>query len=260
MAGCQEIVLKFKMIRDLAPQDVNPEVMWEGADAIRKLAQEILAMLWFDEPYPAQVQNLSGNDVQQTFRALHECARHMAEPSAEQCWRSACEQILGATRRVQELLGQSLRVEVLPDRESNVSHSVGFTHPTKVSHPQNPLLGSFTGPTSTEAETLDSHDFPEVMAGRETEVFQIQEQRLLELWNMMPAHSDHPDIAETIGSLEQVNREARDNGQLICPNEILELYRDLHGARHHLDIPEIMREFNDLGRLWFEISKSEAGD
>ena len=93
------------------------------------------------------------------------CAGQMANPEAHQKWRSACGQIMFATRRAEELLQPLLEMHVFPE-ESDV-----FTHPTAPSHSQAPLAGSATAVTWNVAEeTLgeqdsDAFNLPDAIVG-----------------------------------------------------------------------------------------------
>eukprot|EP00435_Cladocopium_sp_Y103_P036369 s214_g9.t1 len=235
-----EIVQKFKQIRDLATQqcleeeaDVEEErvAMWQDANNIREIAKEIQILLRAnpDGGYPMQ-DDLCGGNILAVFRKIRECAWEMARLDAYRSWGSACEQIISATRKAQELLQPFLEVEAFP-ADSGV-----LTHPTATSHNQAPLAGTVTDMTSTrgEAETID---LPEMMSGGETETkLQKLEHELQEL-QAVHGDRDDPDIAATLLSLGSVSQEAGDLKQAKQQlEESLRIERSLHGDRDHPDV------------------------
>jgi len=101
--------------------------------------------------------------------AVRDFAGQMVHPDKHWKWRSACEKIISATRRAEELLRPLLETDVFPNR-SDV-----FTHPTAPSHSQAPLAGSVTVVTWNVTEETwgeedsDAFNLPDAVAGGETE-------------------------------------------------------------------------------------------
>ena len=176
----------------------------------------------------------------------------MEKPDAHQKWRSACGQIVSATRKAEELLQPLLRVEAFP-AESDV-----FTHPTAPSHLQAPLEGSVTAETWSKTEETraqggaEASQLPDVIAGGEIEAkMQAIEHILLELQNLYDR--DHPVIAATLHALGNLSRQAGDLKQAKQYfDESLRMERSLHGDRDH---PDIASTLHALGNL-----SQQAGD
>lgn len=186
--------------------------MWEKVQAIRECANEIRLLFGtaMDEgDLQVQDQDLALDDPDNVFgvmAAVRDFAGQMVNPDEHWKWRSACENIISATRRAEELLQPFLLVEVLPEG------SDAFTHRTDHSHSQAPPRGSATAVTGSTAEETrtqgdpEAFNFPEVIPGGETEAkMQALEHHLLELQNTHD-HNDHSDIAATLHALGDWSR------------------------------------------------------
>ena len=145
----------------------------------------------------------------EVFGAIRACANNMANEAAQPHWRSACGQIICATRRAQELLRPSLQVEVVP-QDVEV-----FTDRTASRHLQAPLAGSATLVTWSDMEhtqakeEIEASDLPEAAAAGElTAERQNLEHTLLEL--MQHKSKDHPEIAAALREKGWVNLKAGD--------------------------------------------------
>ena len=192
------------------------------------------------------------NNPLSVFAAVWSCARDMEKPDAHQKWRSACGQIVSATRKAEELLQPLLRVEVFP-AESDV-----FTHPTDPSHSQAPLQGSVTAETWSKTEETraqggaEASQLPDVIAGGEIEAkMQAIEHTLLELQNLYDR--DHPRIAFLLHALGNLSQQAGDLKQAKQYfDESLRMKRSLHADRDH---PGIAATLHELGTL-----NEQAGD
>ena len=197
-----------------------------------------------------QDQDLALDDSANIFgmmAAVRHVAAQMAKREAHRKWRSACVQIMSATRRAEELLQPFLLVDVCPE-ESDV-----FTHHTVSFHLQAPVEGSVTAVTwSVTEETRtqgapEAFNFPEVIPGGETEAkMQALEHHLLELQN---AHkdSDHSDIAATLHRLGNLSQQAGDLNQAKQYfDETLRMKRSLHGDGDHREIALTLHELGSL--------------
>eukprot|EP00438_Fugacium_kawagutii_P008122 Skav222143 [mRNA] locus=scaffold1181:1131433:1142619:- [translate_table: standard] len=280
------IVDKFKNIRDLAPYEKPPDAdveavlderagaMWDDALAIRKLAMaamEILQGLQATEVEGEDpvLQDLGEPDlvarhvnVFEVFGAVRDFAWNMVRQRSplRSKWRSACQQVIHATRRVEEMLQPLLRVEVIAEQsDAGGPESVAFTHPTALSHPQAPIVGSATGVTWSAIEEIwtqgeaEAPDLLEENFGGETErTMQHLEHTLLELQNRH-GREDCDDIAETLHSLGVASQEAGDLEQAMQHlEESLRMKRSMHGDGDHHSIAVTLHE---LG-----IVSQEAGD
>ena len=155
---------------------------------------------------------------------------NVAKLDRHQRWRSACAQILRATRKAEELLllQDFLLVEVCPE-ESDV-----FTHPTAQPH----TAETWSKTEETRAQTdADASNLPENIAAGETEKqMQTLEHQLLELQSTHK-DQDHPEIATILHELGQVSQQAGDLQQAEQHfGELLTMDRSLHGDRDHPDI------------------------
>lgn len=262
----QQIVAKFKAIRDNAiyedPNRVanlreemqeNAADIWVSLRAIQDRVKEIREFLGAatdEEDSDVQDQDLALDDSANIFgmmAAVRHVAAQMAKREAHRKWRSACVQIMSATRRAEELLQPFLLVDVCPE-ESDV-----FTHHTVSFHLQAPVEGSVTAVTwSVTEETRtqgapEAFNFPEVIPGGETEAkMQALEHHLLELQN---AHkdSDHSDIAATLHRLGNLSQQAGDLNQAKQYfDETLRMKRSLHGDGDHREIALTLHELGSL--------------
>ena len=194
-----------------------------------------------------QDQDLALDDPDKVFdvmAAVRDFAAQMAKREAHRKWRSACGQIISATRRAEELLQPLLLVDVCPE-ESDV-----FTHPTAQSHSQAPLAESVTAVTWNAwnvTEETDAFNLPDAVAGGETEArIQAFEHQLLELRNTHK-NTDHPEIAVVLHNLGNLSRHAGDlkQSEQYC-QESLDMKCSLYEHEYH---PEIAVTLNELGNL-----------
>jgi tetratricopeptide (TPR) repeat protein len=185
--------------------------------------------------------------------AVRDFAGQMVNPDEHWKWRSACENIISASRRAEELLQPFLLVDVCP-AESDV-----FTHPTAPSHSQAPLAGRVTAVTWNVTEETwgeedsDAFNLPDAVAGGETEArIQAFEHQLLELRNTHK-NTDHPEIAVVLHNLGNLSRHAGDlkQSEQYCRGS-LRMKRSLYKHEYH---PEIAVTLNELGNL-----RWQAGD
>lgn len=206
----QQIVDKFWAIVELAlyehpdntadlqaALDEEAGEMWEKVQTIRECANEIRLLIGtaMDEGDPqVQDKDLALDDPDKLFdvmAAVRDFAGQMVHPDKHWKWRSACEKIISATRRAEELLRPLLETDVFPNR-SDV-----FTHPTAPSHSQAPLAGSVTVVTWNVTEETwgeedsDAFNLPDAVAGGETEA------RIgTHCWSCEThKNTDHPEIA-----------------------------------------------------------------
>ena len=213
------------------------------------------------EPESSQDQELQirdPNNPLSVFAAVWSCALAMARLDAHRNWRSACGQIIRATRKAEELLRPLLLVEAFPE-ESDV-----FTLHTAISHQQPPLAGSATAVTWSAAEETraqedaEAANLPEKAAGGEAEAkLQALEFELLELQNKYKTTEhdmqDHPDIAATLHELGTLSRKAGDLKQAKqYYDESLQMKHSLHADRDHPDIAATLHTLGTVSR--------EAGD
>ena len=215
---------------------------------------ELLCWEWLENIQDHNLQIEDRDNVFRVFAAIRHCAgTSVTNQDAHRSWRSACGQIICASRIAEELLQPDLPMEVFPER-SDV-----FTHPTCPSHLQAALAqsvtavtGSFTDASQVQRD-LKASDLPEKIAGGETEAkLQALEHKLLELQNQHK-HRAHPDIAATLHELGCLSQDAGDFKQAKQHfDESLRMGRSLHGDKDH---PDIAGTLYTLGHLF-----QHAGD
>ena len=147
-------------------------------------------------------------DVWEVFEVIFGCGYGavLDADAARQNWGSACQRIIRATRRAEQLLQPLVPVEVFP-ADSDV-----FTKPTAPSHSQAPPATTFTAETQTQGEVEASNPLEESSGGANETNMQELEHKLLEL-QVEHGSQDHLDIAATLHALGQLNLQSGDYDQ-----------------------------------------------
>ena len=230
---------------------------------------------------PGQDHVLFDGSISEIFASVRDYAHGMVDhPSAEKSWKLACE-ILHATRRIQDLIGQLrlLRVELCP-QELDSNASVGFTCPTAFS--QAPVLSSVQRTSEAESQQVwELHQNSRNMQGKrhgsevastvrslglasyqagDLEEAQKHFEESLQMTRSLHGDGDHPDIVETLCVLAFVTFQA---GHLQEGQKHLEEFFRMSGCLNGNDHPDTTLTLQELGLLTQEVLHlviPDAGD
>ena len=161
----------------------------------------------------------------------------MAKPEACAGWTFACGRIIAATRKVEELLKPQVPLGVLSrhgntaifDPEHADNDSEVLTHPTAPSAPWRAFCASMTTDTWAQLED-ETAKLPDTVAGGEG-LKRLQELEL-ETLDLRAKHlnENHPDLADTLHKLGQLNIETGDLKEARqYLEECLQMIRALNG-------------------------------